>query len=276
VQRTTLATLDDAGIAAAYAAAYEDYFVPMHPTAPWVQRFVDICAIDFSISPLWLDDDGAVIGMAAIGVRGGRGWVGGFGITKPYRGQGLSHELAAETIAAARARGLRQLWLEVLSQNAAAIRTYRRAGFRQVRDLLVLSHLADVEPSPLSESAVEVRDTDALLAARESMPAARPSWQREAASSAAITGLRGLAIGPLDAPRALALYRDDEAGFGLLDAAAGDGDAARRLVAVIGARGAGRQLSFVNEPEESELLPALLAAGWIESMRQHEMVVDLA
>ncbi len=80
MRRTTLSDLDAAGIAAAFNRVYQGYAIPVAVDAAWAERHARNFAIDLAASPLWLDDDGQTFGLAVLGVRGERGWVGGFGL----------------------------------------------------------------------------------------------------------------------------------------------------------------------------------------------------
>jgi hypothetical protein len=77
MNQTTLAALDYAALADAFNRVYEGYIVPFNVGVDWVEQHIRANDIDRSLSPLWLDDDGEVVGMALLGVRGARGWVGG-------------------------------------------------------------------------------------------------------------------------------------------------------------------------------------------------------
>jgi ribosomal protein S18 acetylase RimI-like enzyme len=276
LRSTTLDTLHPQTRADAFNAVYEGYLLPMTVPMEWMEQHVQTNDIALARSPLWLDDAGAVAGLALLGVRGDYGWVGGFGIAPPHRGRGLSHALARATIGAARSAGVRLLQLEVLKRNAPAIRVYERAGFSHRRDLLILRRSPDAPIVDVDTSVVQPADLPALLDARRRMAAPEPPWQRDPAGVARAANVRALAIGAPEAPLALAFYRDTERGLRLLDAAAVDIPAAQALLAALAERDQGHELTLVNEPEDSALLPALFDAGWIEIMRQHEMVLDLA
>jgi GNAT superfamily N-acetyltransferase len=122
VRQTTLATLDSTSLTAAFNTVYTDYVVPLSMTEPQLAQHVANNDIDLEHSPLWLAEDGRVVGLAALGVRGARGWIGGFGVAPQWRGQGLSHQFTAATLTVARELGLRTVQLEVITTNPRAIR----------------------------------------------------------------------------------------------------------------------------------------------------------
>ncbi len=95
----TLAKLDDHALTSAFNMVYEEYVVPLRFTVEQMRLHVIANAIQLEHSPLWLDETGSVVGLAALGVREQRGWVGGFGVVRPYRGKGLSRGLIEEILA---------------------------------------------------------------------------------------------------------------------------------------------------------------------------------
>src|SRR4051812_17071986 len=127
MQRTTLATLTPAQLAEAFNVVYADYVTAFVVDAGWAEYYVATKDIIPEASPLWLDATGAVIALAALGVRGARGWVGGFGVAPAHRGTGMSHALIDAFLESARQQGLAAVSLEVLVNNPRAIRTYERA-----------------------------------------------------------------------------------------------------------------------------------------------------
>jgi ribosomal protein S18 acetylase RimI-like enzyme len=76
--------------------------------------------------------EGRVIGWCDIlprdGAPQGCGIVG-MGIVDGHRGQGLGRRLLARAIAAARAKGMTQIQLDVRAANTAAIALYKKLGF---------------------------------------------------------------------------------------------------------------------------------------------------
>lgn len=275
----TLSDLDAAGIAAAFNRVYQGYAVPVSVDAAWAERHTGDLQIDLAASPLWLDGDGRAAGLAALGVRGDRGWIGGFGLAPEQRGRGLGRELLAEIVASARRLGLRRLQLEVLAENAPAIALYARGGFRQTRVLRILE--GDGPPDGAGgPTAREIAPDQVLRDFGRLHPDPMP-WQREADSFASLEDLRAVAVGDPDAPRAALLYQPGkDGGVRVLDVAtAGEGDAAADAVASLLASAASRQpgqtLRLLNEPAGSPVDHALSRLGWRESGRQFEMELEL-
>jgi ribosomal protein S18 acetylase RimI-like enzyme len=275
LHRNILSTVDSQAIADAFNAVYEDYVMPFNLTAEQVERHISGNDIDLDASPLWLDEDGAVVGMAMLGVRDDRGWVGGFGIAKPYRGRGLSHQLIQDVIERGKGINLREVILEVITSNTAAIRTYERAGFDHYRDLLILLRRPADLTLDIDTSAVTQADPNLLLANRPQTDDP-PAWQHEPPSLIGDQKLTGLVLGPVDAPLAMGVYlHPDDTSIRIADMAAIDLDSAQTLLAALIQREPDKSIALVNEPEGSNSLTALYDLGWQKVMRQHEMRLEL-
>jgi hypothetical protein len=225
------------------------------------------------------DVSGAFVGMARMGTRGDRGWCGGFGIVPEHRGTGAGRLLAAEMVRVARESGLATLQLEVLTQNARAIRLYESAGFVTRRRLFGIELAADALPADLQgdelAAAAESVPAETLLPWLLSQPTARQSWGREPAS---ILTMRC---------EGLALRQSEEYACGLIAQTSGEqcriqaayfppslSDAA---VAALLRRAAGTAsgIQVFNEPEGSDFLVRCRRLGFGEFFSQHEMWLTL-
>jgi len=274
-QQTMLDTLDDTALATAFNLVYADYMVPVNVDGAWIRQHVTRCDIALEHSPLWLNDDGAVVGLALLGVRGERGWLGGFGIAPAYRGKSISRTLCEAVLRSARHVGLNEIQLEVITSNAKAIRTYEQAGFAHHRDLLILTRPPGTVTLDVDTTAAVEADPTELMRSRLTMATAAPPWQYEPASYAGAPDLRGLVVGDPTAPLAMCLFRASTTGARIADVAALDVISAQTVLAGLIERIPDQSLTITNLPDGSEALPAFFATGWVESMRQHEMLVHL-
>lgn len=119
-------------------ASFHGYAMPFEMTPEMTATFWRINDIDALRSVVMHDENGTFVGMARIGIRGRRGWCGGFGIVPEFRGSGASRLLAEEMVRVARECELATLQLEVLTQNERARRLYERVGFTITRRLFGL------------------------------------------------------------------------------------------------------------------------------------------
>lgn len=271
VRFVSAATVPLEAFAAAFTSSFEGYPVSLTADAAWLARRARYEQHDPLNSLVAFECDEAV-GMAVLAARAARGWCGGFGVVPRWRGRGLARRLMSELVGRARASGLRRLSLEVLQGNTAAQRLYESAGMRVTRDLLILERPADL-PAPARAAAFGEAPAEELLEHFTRLHPEPPVWQREPASLLA-AGLRGLYLGPRRRPRAYALVKHTADGETYLtDLAAADERHARAMCAALGRlEGA---LKIQNEPERSPYAAPLVAHGFAEVMRQHEMTMEL-
>ena len=267
-------TLGQDELAAAMNLVYTDYAVPVRMTPEQMRarnEQYDVCpdlsAVLVDAAPL----DERIAGLSLLARRGARGWIGGFGIAPAYRRRGLSHLLLREQQRIAQAAGVKRIVLEVLATNHAAISTYLRGGFVLVRDLLILEAPVKATPAGGPHPVARAVDPAALLLDVSAVGAgAAPCWQREPESLRGVP-LEALAVGDPVEPDGYALFRVGTGGIGLVHLSASTVPVAAALVSGLRAHQADAPLRLVNEPEDSETVPALRALGFRETMRQHEL-----
>ena len=286
--------------AAAFTSAFRGYQFPIAVDAAWLARRVRIEQHDLQQSLLAYEGD-AVVGVAGLAMRGHAGWVCGFGVMPERRGRGLGREMMAALVARARACGLRSLSLEVLTRNTAARRLYEGAGMRVSRDLLMLDRVQPAQTpdaaadskqaapakskqqakskpkraAPKSEAAPRLKEATPaeLLGHFARLHAERPAWQRDLAALL-VRRERGRYLGPRRRPRAYALLSEwDDGSTYLSDLAAADAAGADELASALAAIAG--TLKVINESEHSLFVGPLLSRGFVETERQHEMVMDL-
>lgn len=265
-------TLSIEKLAEAYNASFAGYFFPQNLTGETFARRVRLEQIDLHHSLLAYEGE-EFVGLSLLGIRGERGWCGGFGIVTEHRGRGRAKELMSEFMAEARRCGLKNLSLEVLARNTPARNLYERAGMKVTRDLLILglNPQADAleHSTELAEAAPAI-----LLRHFERLHQRTPAWQRALPSLLTTDGARGFCLGEADAPSAYALLISKPDGFAhLIDLAASDDESARALCA--GLCKLPYVLRVVNEPEDSLFIAALAEHGFVEKERQHEMDCEL-
>lgn len=252
---------------------YAGYFVPLNFSEEQMAAHLRCGDVDLDGSRVWMDG-AACVGFSYLGVRGERGWIGGFGVTPAYRGRGLSYELFARHLETIRQGGPPRVQLEVLEENWAR-RVYERAGMAVTRRVVILQGTLPDRPDSLpSPSGVWDADPRALLAHHERLHAALPpTWNRERPwlERSLAQGDAALAVGPEDAPTAVLWFRDAGGSPRILDAAAVDRAAADALARGLAARVPGAAATLVNEPERSPVRDALEALGLAETRAQWEM-----
>lgn len=270
----------------AFNRAFTGYYLPLTQTEATLRAMVLANDIRLEDSRVALDAAGEPVGVALLGLRAPRGWVGGMGIAPEWRGKGHGAALMRALIAHCRELGLDTLDLEVLEQNMPARKLYSALGFVDVRQLRVFTGpLATPGGDPpalppgCSMQAVEAGDALACFAALH--PVA-PPWQRDQPSLHHATGqLSGLGLYRGEMLAAAVLYGVGSGGLSIQDAgsdAATLDERASAIETLIRAVVSGSPtvtVRAVNVPPGDALGDALAALGCPVVLRQREMALDL-
>jgi GNAT superfamily N-acetyltransferase len=96
-------------LAELFTAAYEDYYVPFHVDEARLAHMVDVfnLALDRSLVA-WEGD--TPVGLANLGLRGDRTWLGGVGVVKRHRRSGIGEQLSRALLDRGRGRPGRERW----------------------------------------------------------------------------------------------------------------------------------------------------------------------
>lgn len=268
---TTAAELTLGELAELFTRAYEGYAVPMHVDAgamAFMEETFDLWPVRSHVA--WRD--GRSAGVAMLGIRGDRGWVGGMGVVPESRRQGVGEQLMRALIDSARAAGVRRLGLEVLESNDGARLLYEKLGFARWRRLEVL--MWDGTPSERAgtASACAPREARARIAAarRTSEP-----WQR-ADETLDRLDVSTPALRALSTPGGDAVYRITEGRASVLQLHATSATSAGVLLDTIRTRDGVRTVRYLNVPDDDLAAVALRARGAACSVAQVEMALDLA
>lgn len=251
-----------AELAEIFNAGYEGYFTPFTLDEAAFRFMVTTSDDDLDASRVAVVD-GEPAGICKLAIRGDRGWIGGIGVATAHRGTGVGEALMREVIDVARSRGLRELWLEVLTPNVPAIRLYEKLGFETVRDVEVWTlddFVADSNYLPASVTRVQER-----IRAERTW---REPWQRADESVANYEGVEAL-----ESDRGAILFRRSGERVSLLQGVAADEEAARELLEALPEEA--RALHWLNGPEGDPFNAAIAALGGTRAWTQHEMLLTL-
>ena len=252
-------------LAALFTAAYEGYFVPFAIDEASLEFMVDVFDLDLQRS-LVAVEGGSAVGLANLGRRAARTWLGGVGVIPSRRGEGIGEQLTRTLLEQAGAVGATEMVLEVIVENHPAISLYEKLGFVRTRELEVLSLIAG-EPGGNGAERVSVDDARALVRARRD---GEEPWQR---SDDTVDRLleRDPPAEAIAAGGAAAVYRVTGDSVGLVQAA-GDDAGLAAILASLRARGT---VTAVNYPVGGQVAEAFHALGADVPLRQYEMVKRL-
>jgi ribosomal protein S18 acetylase RimI-like enzyme len=143
--------------------------------------------IDFE-SSVGVYDGGTMVGFTLIGIDYWNGVSSAFdiatGLVKPYRGKGIATGMLEYATSRLKAQGVKRFQLEVLQDNEAAVKAYKKAGFRVTRefDCLELDLNRAVFVKDINERIViQSVPRDRLVEFSASLDW-RPSWENSLAS----------------------------------------------------------------------------------------------
>lgn len=182
-------------LAEIYNAGRVDYIVPMPMNAKRMQSYVRMYDIDLDASVVIFDNENRPAGIGMLGIRDDRGWITRLGIIPARRLGGMGICMMQGLIQNARDRHVRLLQLEVIEGNTPAHALFKKCGFQETRNLMVIRrppHTPPGEP-PIAGAVVSQLTPDqiwAYLAQRG--PGA--SWVNENASLVKVEKLEGLRV----------------------------------------------------------------------------------
>ena len=114
---------------------FEGYIVPVNITEAILHTMIRRDGIDLTASRVFLRDE-EPIGIAFIARRGWISRLAAFGITSNARSGGVGTQAMEQLLEEAKARGEKEMLLEVIEQNTAGVKLYEKVGFTKMRRLL--------------------------------------------------------------------------------------------------------------------------------------------
>jgi len=114
--------------------SFEGYIIPIHMSAASLHNMLRLDSIDLTASRVLMKEDEPV-GMAMIARRGWTSRLAAMGITLNARSNGVGVWAMQQIIEEAKARGEKEMLLEVIEQNTAGVKLYEKVGFRKLRRL---------------------------------------------------------------------------------------------------------------------------------------------
>jgi ribosomal protein S18 acetylase RimI-like enzyme len=246
-----------AALAELFTAAYAGYVLPFAIDEPTLRFMVDAFDIDLAASRVAFRDDEPV-GLANLARRVDEAWIGGIGVVPSARRRGVAETLMGALHEEARARGVTQVWLEVIEQNESAFRLYEKLGYEVVREVEVWALAEDSTPG----SAREVPAAEAHARIRK-VRTGREPWQRDDRTLENHDGLRGLET---DAGAAVVKVSGR---VQLVQIAGSDPHELLRTARTLGA------VVALNFPADDPVVAAVRDLGGTLTVRQREMVLRL-
>ena len=114
---------------------FEGYFVPVHINDSALLNMLRRDSIDLYASRVLMKDD-EPIGAGLIARRGWTSRLAAMGIVSSARNGGAGTWAMEHLVEEARARGDKEMLLEVIEQNTAGVKLYQKVGFKTIRRLV--------------------------------------------------------------------------------------------------------------------------------------------
>jgi ribosomal protein S18 acetylase RimI-like enzyme len=261
--------------------AYADYFVPTRLSEAQMRRMDEIYDIDLERSVAARAGD-RWIGMAMLAQRETRGWVSSVGVIPAWRRHGVARAMMHYLVASGRELGLVELTLEVIDRNAPARQLYESLGFRATRELLSWRRDADADQLPAPDERPRASDPFEMLDRHFNWHVEPASWQRDAPTLRCLASQADALrlLSPADAATiGYVIYSDLGERVALLDVGAdpksGGVRTARSVLQALAVLHRGKAISISNVPADDPLNRALAALGFLVTVRQYEMRLEV-
>lgn len=178
-----------------YNQTRTDYIVPMPMNARKMEEYVKSYDVDMNASIVVYDHENELAGLGMLGIRGDRAWITRLGVIPERRGNSLGLFMMTTMLDAARRHPCRLAQLEVIRGNTPAYRLFRKIGFRDTRDLLVVRRPPGAIrfPNPEPNATLNYMD-DAEIKTCLEQRSTGASWLDEGVSILHAGSLQGLRL----------------------------------------------------------------------------------
>lgn len=259
-------------LTAAYNETRVDYLVPMPMNAARLAEYIHLYDVDMDRSVVAVDGS-QILGLAMLGIRPGRAWITRLGVLPVKRRGGIGETLMRRLLVNAEQLGINFTVLEVIKNNTPAHTLFRKLGFQEVQELLVLLRPPG-PPSAVPPAEVRWLDQPQALALLNSR-ATSPTWLNETGSFANAHYVLGLSLTLPDGSRGWLAFQRQTFIIQRLVLTTEQGDppiVGRALLAHLYQHHPYFDTHTENIPVDDPHLPALFAMGFVESFRRIEMV----
>jgi ribosomal protein S18 acetylase RimI-like enzyme len=261
----------------AYNQTRIDYIVPMPMNVERLREYVHDYDVNLDASVVAAEDD-QIIGLAMLGVRPRHTWATRLGVLPITRQRGLGQSLMEYLLHQSCCLGADHVVLEAIRGNEPAYHLFRRLGFRDTRELLILRRPPG---RPSNQGCPYV--VSQILGHFESLEQLRgrndvPSWLDETPSLTNTDSLTGLRVELGNGQRGWIVYRNRifQLSHLVLQTETGDPrQVGQALLHALHARHPAQDTNTENIPANDPHLPALRDLHYLESFRRIEMRLDL-
>lgn len=264
-------------LTAAYNQTRVDYIVPMPMNVARLQAYIDTYDCDLTRSVVAREGD-QILGLAMLGVRPGHTWITRLGVLPVKRRNGSGEQMMRYLIDQSQKLGVEHIILEVIKNNVPAHTLFRKLGFEETRELLILRRPPGPPKNEVPQYEVVHGDEEAALALLRRRRST-PSWLDEYDSLKNAGDLACLEVTLEDGSHGWLVYQLTVFQLGRLVLQTEEGDpavVAQVLAHALHSRHPAQDTKTENLPARDPHLPGLQVARYIESFRRIEMRLDLS
>lgn len=187
----------------AYNETRVDYMVPMPMNVARLREYIHLYQLDLSQS-LVVVDEGEKVGLGMLGVRPGRSWITRLGLIASTRGKGVGKLLMTGLLDNSDELGIEKTILEVIHGNDPAHRLFKKFGFEDQRELVILRRAPAEVAAPESEITwMEIDECIQRLETRQEPIA----WTNQTESLQNAKGVAGFKIETSDGRRGWLVFQ---------------------------------------------------------------------
>lgn len=258
-------------LTAAYNQTRVDYLVPMPMNAARLAAYVKTYDIDMDRSYVAVDGS-EMLGLAMLGVRPGRTWITRLGVLPVRRRRGTGEALVHALVTGTRDLGRPISILEVIKGNTPAHELFKKVGFYETRELMVLRRPPGLPPIESNGRATWLEKEEALdlLCSQPT----RPAWTNEIETYMNAGDAQGLQVDLGFGQRGWMIFRRQKflLSHFVMHTEAGDPAAiTAALIANLYQRFSHIDTYVENLPAGDPHLPTLMQLGFLEVFRRIEM-----
>ena len=260
----------------AYNQSRVDYIVPMPMNATRLREYVRNYDVSLEHSVVAVED-GQILGLSMLGVRPQHSWTTRLGVLPVKRRRGTGEMLMRDHVRRSRELGVEYILLEVIKNNVPAYELFKKLGFKETRELLILRRPPGPPKTDVPPYTVTLMGQDRaleLLQRRRSLP----SWLDETPSLKNAGSLFALQVKREDGGQGWLVYQSTVFQLGrlVLQTEAGDPHkVACTLAHALHSYHPIQDTKTENFPLDDPHLPGLLEMGYFESFRRIEMRLDM-
>ena len=254
----------------AYNHTRVDYMVPMPMNATRLQEYIHVYDVNMAQSLVAVEDD-QIIGLGMLARRENRSWITRLGLIANQRGKGTGELLMRGLLGNSDSLEIGKNMLEVIKGNKPAHQLFRKLGFEDLRELLILRRPPgnSLEPIP---NIVEL-DKDTCLEYLEDRREEQ-AWTNQTESMHRVNDIEGFSVELPDGCNGWIVYQPTIFNLSRLMFNTCDCnqiEVMKALLTHLHHKYPNTDTYTENIPADDPHLPAFESLGYIETFRRVEM-----